>query len=172
MLRRKTIRFKPVHRLETLYLWYGIKGQPWVIWGHRGQILIFPKNALSPLCYVVNQCNSCICIRLTPLQMLLAQIPIGGTEVKRQFSPKMFLLQITWHCQVTHAYPWAAYLLQNLLAQTKWQNWHYQHAGYGQTLESVHDNLVRPPNLTRALGKGHCLVIIIIITTTRAPAAA
>ena len=30
-----------------------------------------------------------------------------------------------------------------------------QYVGYGQTIESVHGDLVHPPNLTRALGKGH-----------------
>ena len=30
-----------------------------------------------------------------------------------------------------------------------------QYVGYGQTIESVHGDLVHPPNLTCALGKGH-----------------
>ena len=40
------------------------------------------------LCYVVYQCNSCICIRLTPLQNFLAQIWISDHRVKRFFAPK------------------------------------------------------------------------------------
>ena len=83
----KTIRFKHVHELETLYLCYGVIGQPGVIWGHRGQTLIFTKNALS-LCYVLYQCNSCICIRLTPLQNLLAQISIWDHRGQKVFFTK------------------------------------------------------------------------------------
>ena len=67
----------------------GVIGQPGVIWGHRGQTLIFTKNTLFPLCYVLYQCNSCICIRLTPLQNLLAQISIWGHRGQKVFfSPK------------------------------------------------------------------------------------
>ena len=29
-----TMRLMHVHQLETLYLSYGVKGQPGVIWGH------------------------------------------------------------------------------------------------------------------------------------------
>ena len=29
-------------------------------------------------------------------------------------------------------------------------------------LESVHSDLVRPPNLTRALGKGYCLISVLM----------
>ena len=52
----------------------GVKCQPGVIWGHRGQMVIFSKNAtsateymtLSPLCYIVYPCYSYICISLKP----------------------------------------------------------------------------------------------------------
>ena len=81
-------------------------GQPGVIWGHRGQTLIFTKNALSPLCYVLYQCNLCICIRLNPLQNLLAQISI------------------------------------------------WDHRGQKVFFHQKRGDLVHPPNLTRALGKG------------------
>ena len=40
----------------------GVKSQSGVIWGHRGQILIFTKNALPLLCYQVYSCNSYTCI--------------------------------------------------------------------------------------------------------------
>ena len=46
------------------------------------------KNALSPLCYVLYQCNSCICIRLTPLQNLLAQISIWDHRGQKGFFTK------------------------------------------------------------------------------------
>ena len=51
-----------MHYLGTLYPIYGVKGQPGVIWGNRGQILIFTKNVLSPLCYIGCSSNSYICI--------------------------------------------------------------------------------------------------------------
>ena len=51
-----------MHKLETLNLFLGVKSQSGVIWGHRGQILIFTKNALPLLCYQVYSCNSYTCI--------------------------------------------------------------------------------------------------------------
>ena len=33
-----------------------VKGRPGIIWTHRGQIPIFTKNAMSPICYVVYLC--------------------------------------------------------------------------------------------------------------------
>ena len=66
MLHSMTIRLIHVHQLETLYLCYGIKCQPRVIWGHIGQILIFNKNALTLLFFVVYSCNSYICKSLRP----------------------------------------------------------------------------------------------------------
>ena len=87
-----------------------------MLWGHRstwghlgsqGSNLDFSlKNALSPLCYVLYHCNSCTCIRLTPLQNLLAQISI------------------------------------------------WDHRGQKVFFHQKRGDLVHPPNLTRALGKG------------------
>ena len=61
MLHSMTIRLIHVHQLEPLYLCYGVKGQPGVIWGHRGQKVIFTKNATSTD-YMAWLCNSCIYI--------------------------------------------------------------------------------------------------------------
>ena len=47
MLHSMTIRLIHVHQLQTLYLYYGVKYQPRVIWGHWGQKIIFNKNATS-----------------------------------------------------------------------------------------------------------------------------
>ena len=58
MLYSMTIRLIHVHQLETLYLCYGVKCQPGVIWGHRGQKVIFTKNAISPSYYMVRSCDS------------------------------------------------------------------------------------------------------------------
>ena len=49
MLQGMAIRLIHVHKLETLYLCYGVKCQPGAIWGHSDQILIFTKNALTLL---------------------------------------------------------------------------------------------------------------------------
>ena len=53
---------------------YGVKCQPGVIWGHRGQKVMFSKNAtsdtefmaLSQLCNIVYPCYSYTCISLKP----------------------------------------------------------------------------------------------------------
>ena len=71
MLHNMNIRLIHVDQLETLYLCYGVIGQQGVIWGHRGQILIFTKNALSPLCYIVYSCNSYILISLRPSKYVM-----------------------------------------------------------------------------------------------------
>ena len=70
MLHSMTIGLVLVHQLETRYLCYGVKFQPGVIWGHRGQILIFTKNAYS--------CNSYICISLRPSYLFGGQKSIWG----------------------------------------------------------------------------------------------
>ena len=47
-----TIRLIHVHQLKTLYLYCGVKCQSGVIWGHRGQKIIFTKNAITRPCYI------------------------------------------------------------------------------------------------------------------------
>ena len=60
MLHSMTIRLIHVHQLETLYLLNEVKCQPGVIWGHRGQKVIFSKMLLllqNTWCYLyVTQC--------------------------------------------------------------------------------------------------------------------
>ena len=51
-----------IHQLDTLYKSYGSKISPGVIWGHRGQKVIFTKNAISPSDYMVWSWDSCIFI--------------------------------------------------------------------------------------------------------------
>ena len=60
-----TIRLIHVHQLETLYLCYGVKGQPGVIRGHRGQKVIFTKNAFSTdyMAWLCNSLNKYISLR-------------------------------------------------------------------------------------------------------------
>ena len=51
-----------IHQLDTLNKNYWFKNSPGVIWGHRGQKVIFTKNAISPSEYVEWSCDSCILI--------------------------------------------------------------------------------------------------------------
>ena len=55
-----------MHQLDPLYKSYGSTNSPGVIWGHRGQKVIFTKNATSPTDYRVRSRDSCTYIRLTP----------------------------------------------------------------------------------------------------------
>ena len=82
-----------MHKLDPLYKSYGPKNSFGVIWGHRGQKIIFTKKASSPTEYVALTCDLCICISLTPSTkvMVLKIYPgsFGVTGVKRLFSLKM-----------------------------------------------------------------------------------
>ena len=52
-----------IDQLDTLYmLRYGSSNSPGVTWGHRGQKVIFTKNAISPSEYVVWPWDLCILI--------------------------------------------------------------------------------------------------------------
>ena len=51
-----------IHQLDTLYKSYGSRNSPGVIWGHRGQKVIFTKKAISPSDYMVWSRDSCIFI--------------------------------------------------------------------------------------------------------------
>ena len=42
-----------IDQLDTLYKSYGSRNSPGVTWGHRGQKVIFTKNAISPSDYMV-----------------------------------------------------------------------------------------------------------------------
>ena len=53
MLHSMTIRLIHVDQLDTLYLCYGVTCHSGVIWGHWGQKVIFTKNAIIRLCYIV-----------------------------------------------------------------------------------------------------------------------
>ena len=60
---------------------YVVKGQPGIVWGHGSQILIFTKNALSLLCYVVYSRNSCICTTLRPsITFMGSNVNLGHLE--------------------------------------------------------------------------------------------
>ena len=88
MLHSMTIRLIHVHQLETLYLCYGVKGQPGVIWGHRGQKVIFTKNATSTD-YMAWLCNSCIYIH--KLETLYS---IHGVKVKLGSLPPANIMRL------------------------------------------------------------------------------
>ena len=51
-----------IHQLDSLYKSYRFKKLSGVIWGHRGQKVIFTKIAISPTDYMVWSCDSCIFI--------------------------------------------------------------------------------------------------------------
>ena len=51
-----------IDQLDTLYKSYWSRNSPGVTWGHRGQKVIFTKNAISPSDYVVWPWDSCILI--------------------------------------------------------------------------------------------------------------
>ena len=57
-------------KLDPLYKSYGPKNSSGVIWGHRGQKVIFTKKASSPSEYVEFTHDLRTCINLTPLQKL------------------------------------------------------------------------------------------------------
>ena len=52
ILHSMTIRLMHTHKLDTLYLYYGVKGPPGVIWGNRGQKVIFTKYVITPPYYI------------------------------------------------------------------------------------------------------------------------
>ena len=82
-----------MHKLDLLYESYGPKNSSGVIWGHRGQKVIFTKKASSPSEYVAFTRDLRTCINLTPSTkfMVLKINPgsFGVTGVKRSFSLKM-----------------------------------------------------------------------------------
>ena len=98
-----------MHQLDPLYKSYGSKNSPGVIWGHRGQKVIFTKNATSPTDYRVRSRDSCTYIRLTPstnvMGLKIHPGSFGVTGVKRSFSLKtLLLLQFTGYGHVTHVH--------------------------------------------------------------------
>ena len=82
-----------MHKLDLLYKSYGPKNSSGVIWGHRGQKVIFTKKASRPSEYVAFTRDLRTCISLTPSTkvMVLKNNPgsFGVTGVKRSFSLKM-----------------------------------------------------------------------------------
>ena len=105
-----------IHKLDTLYKSYGSRNSVGVIWSHRGQNVIFTKNAISPSDYMVWSYDLRIFISQIPSTKVMGlEIHLGSfgvTGVKRSFSPKtLFLLQITWEVHETHAYSSARYPL-------------------------------------------------------------
>ena len=51
-----------IHQLDAPYESYLLKFKCGVIWGHRGQKVIFTKNVFSPTYYMVWSCDSRILI--------------------------------------------------------------------------------------------------------------
>ena len=82
-----------MHKLDPLYKSYHIKNSSGVIWGHRGQKVIFTKKASSPTECIELMHDSCICISSTPstkvITLKICPGSFGVTGVKRSFSLKM-----------------------------------------------------------------------------------
>ena len=82
-----------MHKLDPLYKSYSPKNSSGVIWGHRGQKVIFTKKASSPSEYVSLTRNLHTCISLSPsTKVIVLKIhpgSFGVTGVKRSFSLKM-----------------------------------------------------------------------------------
>ena len=55
-----------MHKLDPLYKSYHVKNSSGVIWGHRGQKVIFTKNVTTQTDYVAWTHDLRICISLTP----------------------------------------------------------------------------------------------------------
>ena len=51
-----------IDQLDILYQSYGLRNSPGVSWGNRGQKVIFTKNAISPIKYMVWSWDSYILI--------------------------------------------------------------------------------------------------------------
>ena len=81
-----------MHKLDPLYKSYHIKNSSGVIWGHRGQKVIFTKNVSTQTDYIAWTHDLRICISLTPsTKVITLKIHLGSfgvTGVKRSFSPK------------------------------------------------------------------------------------
>ena len=82
-----------IDQLDTLYKSHGSRNSPGVTWGHKGQKVIFIKNAISP--------SDCM-VWPWALYKLISWIPstkgmgqeihpgsLGVTGVKMSFSPKI-----------------------------------------------------------------------------------
>ena len=51
MLHSMTVKLIHIDQLETLYIYYWVKCQSWVIWGQWGLKVIFTKNVIIHPCY-------------------------------------------------------------------------------------------------------------------------
>ena len=115
MLHRMTIKVIHVYQLETLYyLCYWVKCQPWIIWGHRGQKVIFTKKASSPREYVPLTCDLCICINLTPSTKVITL----KKNHPGSFGVRSFSLKNSISCPCCKAWPWNSYMCISLKPST------------------------------------------------------
>ena len=82
-----------INKLITLYKSNGRKKSSGVIWGHRGQKVIFTKMAISSTDHMVWSCDSCILTSLLPSTkvMVVKYHPgsFGVTGVKKVIFTKV-----------------------------------------------------------------------------------
>ena len=95
-----------MHKLDPIYRSYHIKNSSGVIWGHRGQKVIFTKKASNPTERVALTRGLCICISLTPSTKVMGLEnylgSFGVTMVKISFSLKCFNLSMLHSMIIRH----------------------------------------------------------------------
>ena len=102
ILHSMTIRLINVFQLETNYLFYGVKCQSGVNWGHRGQKVSFTKNVLTRPYYIHHDHKTHTCSSAwDPLPMIWVKyksgVIWGHRSQKVIFSKMLLLLQNTWY---------------------------------------------------------------------------
>ena len=67
-----------MHQLDTLYQSNGCENSSGVIWGHRGQNVIFTKNAVTRSLYIARPYDSNMYISLRPSTYVMGVIGQPG----------------------------------------------------------------------------------------------
>ena len=71
-----------IDQLDTLYKSYGSKNLPGVIWGHRGQNIVFTQNVLTSPIYSAYSYNLCKFFSLRPSTIVMgSEINLGSHGV-------------------------------------------------------------------------------------------
>ena len=70
--------------LDPFYKKHGSKKLFGVTWGHKGQIMMFAKNATTPLYYMLYSYNSCTLFSTRPFtKVMRSKVNLGSLGVKR-----------------------------------------------------------------------------------------
>ena len=99
MLHCMTIRLIHEHQVETVYLYYGVKGQPRIIWGQKVKSW-FSLQMFTLLCYIA--CYSQTCIRWGPSNPFMTFKVISGFESCRcRREARSFVALVSYFFPVT-----------------------------------------------------------------------